>query len=267
MSLAHRAQVFRALARVGATESVAYRTEVVVWLLSTTMPLVMIAFFSAVARDGPIGGYDEARFVAYFLATFVVRSLTGSFVSRQINLEIRDGTLASRLLRPVPPLLAYAAESVGALPVRVAVAVPVALGMLAFLGDGALAHGALGWLLFAASLVGAWLLSLLVSFAVGALAFFMDWSDKVMDAWLAGLFVFSGYTIPVALFPARLRPIVELLPFRFQIGLPVELLTGAHEPADALPLLGRQWLFVAIAALVVRALWRRGVRRFAAYGG
>ncbi len=259
--------MFRALARVGATESVAYRTEVVVWLLSTTMPLVMIAFYSAVARDGPVGGFDQARFVAYFLATFVVRSLTGSFVSRQINLEVRDGTLAARLLRPVHPLLAYAAESVGALPVRVAVAVPVALGMLATLGEGALARGAAAWLAFFASLVGAWLLSLLVSFAVGALSLFMDWSDKVMDAWLAGLFVFSGYTIPVELFPARLRAIVEWLPFRYQIGLPAELLTGAHAPAVALELLARQWLFVALAGLAVRALWRRGVGRFAAYGG
>ena len=267
MSFARRLRVFGALARVGATEGVAYRSEVVVWLLSTTMPLIMIAFFCAVARDGPVGPYGQAQFIAYFLATFVVRTLTGSFVSRQMNLEVRDGTLATRLLRPVHPLVAYAAESVGALPIRIAVAVPVALGMVVGLGQGALAHDPLIGLAFTASLVGAWLLSILVSFAVGALSFFLDWSDKVMDAWLAGLFVFSGYTIPVDLFPAALRPIVEWMPFRYQIGLPVELLVGAHLPGEVLGLLGRQWLFVALAGLGVRALWRRGVGRFAAYGG
>jgi ABC-2 type transport system permease protein len=267
VNVPHTARVFRALLRVGATESIAYRTEVVVWLLSTTMPLVMIAFYTAVVRDGAVGRYGEGEIVAYFLAAFVVRSLTGSFISRQMNLEVRDGTLASRLLRPVHPLLAYTAESVGALPVRIAVAVPIALGMLIFLRRGALAADPVVWLAFFVSLVGAWLLSLLVSFAVGALSFFLDWSDKVMDAWLAGLFVFSGYTIPVDLFPERLRPIVEWLPFRYQIGLPTELLVGAHDRAAALSLVGRQWLFVLGAALVVRFLWRRGVGRFAAFGG
>lgn len=267
MSLARRVHVFGALARIGATEGVAYRTEVVVWLLSTTMPLIMIAFFCAVARDGPVGRYGQAQFVAYFLATFVVRSLTGSFVSRQMNLEVRDGTLATRLLRPVHPLLAYAAESVGALPIRIVVAVPVAVGMLVGLGPGTLTREPLVALAFAASLVGAWLLSILVSFAVGTLSFFMDWSDKVMDAWLAGLFVFSGYTIPVDLFSPRLREVVEWMPFRYQIGLPVELLLGSHTGSEALGLLGRQWLFVSLAALIVRALWRRGIGRFAAYGG
>jgi ABC-2 type transport system permease protein len=267
VSFSHRVRAFRALARVGATEAVAYRTEVVVWLLSTTMPLVMIAFYTAVARDGPLGRWGGSEIVAYFLATFIVRSLTGSFVSRQMNLEVRDGTLTARLLRPVHPLLAYAAEGVGALPIRVAVAVPVAIGMLAGLGPSAFAREPAALLAFAASLLGAWLLSLLVSFAVGALSFFIDWSDKVMDAWLAGLFVFSGYTIPIDLFPERLRAVVDWLPFRYQIGLPVELLIGVHPPREALALLGRQWIMVAAAAWTVRALWRRGVGRFAAYGG
>jgi ABC-2 type transport system permease protein len=267
LSFARRIHVFGALARIGATESVAYRAEVVVWLLSTTMPLIMIAFFCAVAQGGPVGRYGQAQFVAYFLATFVVRSLTGSFVSRQMNLEVRDGTLATRLMRPVHPLLAYAAESVGALPIRIAVAVPVAVGMLVGLGPGALTHEPLMALAFTASLIAAWLLSILISFAVGALSFFIDWSDKVMDAWLAGLFVFSGYTIPVDLFPPRLREVVEWMPFRYQIGLPVELMVGSHAGGEVLGLLARQWAFVALAALIVRALWRRGVGRFAAYGG
>ena len=42
---------------------------------------------------------------------------------------------------------------------------------------------------------------------------------------------------------------------------------GAHGRADALSLVGRQWIFVLVTALIVRVLWRRGLARFAAYGG
>ena len=43
------------LVRVGFAEAVAYRAEMLVWLLSTTMPLVMLALMTAVAREGPVG--------------------------------------------------------------------------------------------------------------------------------------------------------------------------------------------------------------------
>ena len=64
-----------------------------------------------------------------------------------------------------------------------------------------------------------------------------------------------------------LRQIADVLPFRYQIGLPVELLVSAHAPAEAAALVARQWALVGLIACVTIVLWRRGVRRFAAYGG
>ena len=90
---------------------------------------------------------------------------------------------------------------------------------------------------------------------------------KLMDTWLVFFVVFSGYLIPVDLFPHGMRAIVDWLPFRYQIGLPVELLTGAHDVAHALTLLARQWVWVAVGLGITSFLWRRGLRRFAAYGG
>ena len=267
MSLARRIRVFRALTRVGAAEALAYRAEVVTWLLSTTMPLVMAAFFAALARDRPVGRLGEREVGAYFLATFIVRTVTGSFVSRQINLEIRDGTLATRLMRPVHPLLAYTAETLGAFPTRLTVVVPAAVAFAAIFGGQGLARDPAAGPMFALALAGAWALSLLVSFVIGALAFYVDQSDKVMDAYLTGLFVLSGYLVPLELFPPSLRGALDWLPFRYQIGLPVEILVGAHARGEAMALLARQWAMIAVAAALARALWRRGVARFAAYGG
>jgi ABC-2 type transport system permease protein len=257
----------RAFLHQGAVLALAYRADVVVWLLSTTMPLIMIAFFGAVTRDGAIGRYQEPQIIAYFLATFIARSLTASWVSWQINLEVRDGTLGARLLLPVHPLVAYAAESVGGMPVRIAGSVVIAGILLALLGPSAVAHDPVIWLLWCVSIAFAWLLSLFVSFTIGALAFFVDSSAKVMDAWLAGLFVFSGYLIPIDLFPVRVRVWLDWLPFRYQIGLPVELMVGAHDRASAVALVARQLAFVLAAALATYTVWRRGLTRFAAYGG
>src|SRR5579859_6322058 len=105
-------RTMRALLRIGLLETVAYRGELLVWVLTSTMPLIMLALYSAVVEEAPLGRYRGPEVVSYFLSTFIVRQLTSSWISWQINMEVRDGTLATRLIRPVHPLLAYTAESI-----------------------------------------------------------------------------------------------------------------------------------------------------------
>jgi ABC-2 type transport system permease protein len=269
MSLRSTLRATPALLRIGFSEAVAYRAEMFVWFLATTMPLIMLALWDAVARDEPLGRFGQAQFGAYFLATFIVRQLTGSWASWQMNMEVREGTLAIRLLRPVHPLWAYAMENVAAMPMRIVVSVPVAAALLFSVGARELTHSPLMWCLFSLALLGGWLITLMANFAIGALAFFLESSVKVMDIYIAGFFVFSGYLIPIELFPPAVRAIADLLPFRYQIGLPVELVTSAYDANvwGAFEMIARQWLMVLVMFLLTSLVWRRGLRRFAAYGG
>jgi len=57
------------------------------------------------------------------------------------------------------------------------------------------------------------------------------------------------------------------VPFRFMLAFPVETLVGLLSPAQALRQLAAQWAYVAVAFAGALAVWRAGVRRFAAYGG
>ena len=109
------ARALPAMLRAGFASAVAYRSEFLIWILSTNMPLVMLALWSAVARDAPVGRFGESRFRAYFLAALIVRLLTGSWVLWEMNYEVRQGTLGMRLLRPVHPFVSYAADNLAAL--------------------------------------------------------------------------------------------------------------------------------------------------------
>ncbi|MGH2486271.1 MAG: ABC transporter permease [Ktedonobacterales bacterium] len=270
MSLRSGARAFPTLLRIGFADAVAYRAEMLVWVLATTMPLVMLALWTTVAReapDGSVGRYGQAQFTAYFLSTFIVRQLTGSWVFYEMNFEVRQGTLAMRLLRPVHPLLAYTAENLAAIPMRALVSLPVAVAALCLFASSSMTRDPVLWGLWIASVAGAWALTLLVNFAVGCSAFFMESSLKLMDLWLVLFFVLSGYIIPVDLFPPGLRIAIDWLPFRYQLGVPVELMTGACDHGLAMTLLARQWAWVAAASMASAWMWRQGLRRFAAYGG
>jgi ABC-2 type transport system permease protein len=255
------------LLRIGFAEALAYRVEMLVWILSTTMPLVMLAIWHAVARDGPIGRFGTDEMVAYFLAMFIVRQLTGSWSAWLINMEVRDGTLALRMLRPIHPLVSYATASLAELPVRSLLAVPAAVVALVVFGRGELVDDPVLWVAWVLAIVGGWLITLLVNLAIGCLALFVESSAKIMDVWVATYFVFSGYMVPIELFPSAVQEVLQWLPFRYQLGLPVELMTGAHARGAAMTLLTQQWLMAAAMLGMVSLVWRRGVRRFAAYGG
>jgi ABC-2 type transport system permease protein len=265
VNAARAAQVVPALLRAGLLEATASRGPLVVGLLASTPPLIMLAVFSAVARDGPIGRFGEHQVAAYFLSTFIVRQLTGSWASWKINREVRDGTLAARLLRPVHPLLTYGAEGAATILLRALLVLPVVVVLLA--GREPLTHDPVLWIAWVASVVGAWLITLCANLTIGALAFFIERSTKVIDIWLAGYLAFSGFLVPIELFPERLRAVLQWLPFRYQIGLCVELMTGAHGRNEAFSLLARQWAFVALGLALATWVWQRGVVRFAAYGG
>lgn len=267
MSLRRSLGALPTMLRIGFAEAMAYRAEMLVWILSTTMPLVMLAIWHAVARDEPIGRFGGDEMIAYFLAMFIVRQLTGSWSAWAINMEVRQGTLALRMLRPVHPLLAYAADALAALPVRGLLSIPLATVALVWFAGPELETRPALWGIWAAAVLGGWLITLAVNLAIGCLAMLIESSTKVMDVWLALYFVFSGYTLPVELFPSWLRGIVDWLPFRYQLGLPVELMTGAYDVGTGLVMLARQWIVVAATFGVVALVWRAGVRRFAAFGG
>jgi len=254
------------LLRTGFAEAVAYRAEFLIWMFSTNMPLVMLALWAAVARSGPVGAYTQKGFAAYYLATLLVRLLTGSWVVWEMTMEIRSGTLALRLLRPIHPLLAYSAENLAAVPMRSIVAIPLIVIFLWNVRDQ-LAGDPLIWVLLAPALLGAWLLTFLVMAIIGTLGLWLESATSLFEAWLGISSILSGYLIPLDLFPGSVRAVALVLPFRFLLSFPVELALGRVDRAQALLLLAAQWGYVAVALLATRTLWRAGLRRYAAYGG
>jgi ABC-2 type transport system permease protein len=265
--LLRAARAYPALLRVGFAEALAYRAELVVWMLTTTMPLVSLALWSAVAEAAPVGRFTQARFAAYFLATLVVRQVTGSWIVWEMNQDIRTGALARRLLKPVHPLFTYSAENLSAVPLRAALSLPLAVLTLVVLEPGALPTAPARVAALLVSLLGAWLINFLTSAMVGTLAFFLESSTAVYEIWLVAFMLLSGYLVPLQLFPPWLASLSRALPFRYTLAFPVELMTGMLDPDDLLRDLSAQWAYVAGTGAAALLGWKAGLRRYAAFGG
>ena len=69
MQVGHAVRAFPTLFRVGLAEMIAYRAEFIIWILTTNMPLVMMALWTAVAAEGPVGRFDSKAFQALLQST------------------------------------------------------------------------------------------------------------------------------------------------------------------------------------------------------
>jgi ABC-2 type transport system permease protein len=266
-SLARTVGVIAALARVAFAMAVAYRSQFIVWILATNTPLVMLALWSSVAEEAPFGNFGQRKFVAYFLVALVVRLLTGTWVVWEMNLEIKDGTLSQRLLRPVHPFLAYAVDNLAAVPLRGLVSIPVALVVVCTVARSELSRDPVLWLAAPCAVLGAWLISFAAMLAIGALGLFWESSIALWDLWFSFYFVFSGYLFPLALIPSWLGRWVAASPFPYTLAFPVETMLGMVSRADAFTGLAIQWSYGAGFLAVALWIWRRGLVRYAAYGG
>ena len=269
--LASAVKAFPTLLRIGVAEVVAYRAEFLVWILTTNMPLVMLALWHAVAADGPVGRFDQSQFTAYYLGVLVVRLATSNWMAWQMSMEIRDGTLSAKLLRPIHPLYAFAADHLSAIPMRILVVSPIVAVMIATSWDHLARHDPSLVVVLLASLVGAWLLTFFSMVLLGSVAFYVDSAMGVFELWIGLHGLFSGYLIPLEVLDGWLGgwvgKLAAVLPFRFMLAFPVETLVGLLSPAEALRQLAAQWLYVALTGVLAVRVWRAGVRRFAAFGG
>lgn len=254
------------LLRIGVAETVAYRAEFLVWLLVTTLPLVMLALWTSVASEGPFRGYSSDAFVAYYLSGLIVRNVTGSWVGWQISEEIRLGTMSMRLLRPLHPYVAFAMSHVAAIPFRVVVALPVAVILLVSSGASALTTEPLQLALLAPSLALGWMINFNLVFMLGSVSFWATKTMALMNVYFAMFSLFSGYLLPIPLLPSLIGDFAEVLPFRYGFSAPLELMTRHLDGEQLATIVGGQigWAAVTLASALV--LWRAGVRRFEAVG-
>lgn len=259
-------RAFPTMLRIGFQELVAYRGEVLIWILSTTMPLIMYAVWSTIAQAGPVGRFDEATFAAYFLSTLVVRQLTSCWIVWELNYAIRTGSFSTLLLRPVSPIAYYAAENLGALPFRFLVLLPVVGGAWLLLPNlpFQLTPGRIALYFFTTFL--AWLLIFLFQAIFGLLALYTEQSLSFQEAWFGLWAMLSGYLVPLELMP-QVAVFARWLPFRAMGSLPTEILLGHLSGTDLALSIFAQLGWVVLTLILMRLVWARALLRYEAFGG
>jgi ABC-2 type transport system permease protein len=242
-----------------------YRAEIVIWMISGSLPLVMMAMWIGLAADGPVGGYGASDFAAYFLAVFLVRQLTVVWVVWELDREIRLGELSPKLLLPIDPLWKHAIENLAEKVVRLPlVVVPVLAGLWWAGAQLPLTVASLGG--FVLLLTGAWMIRFFQQYATGLLTFWTDQTVGLERVWFSVSLVLSGALAPLDLFPDRVRALLPYTPFPYLVDVPVRALLGQLTGPELLQAFVVQAAWGSAFIIGSRWLWRHGLRRYGAVG-
>lgn len=243
-----------------------YRAGMVIWILANILPLVMMTVWLSLARSGPVGSYGAGDFVSYYLAILLVRQLTTVWVAWDLDREIRLGELSPKLLRPINPIHDHIALNLADKVFRTFTVVPLIAAAALLVPGTRYATEPVHLAGFGISLAGAWAVRFLSQYCIGLLSFWITQSLALNEMWYAGLLMLGGVIAPLDLFPPGVKEWVPLLPFRYMLSLPVEILLG-RLGSDGL----RRSLMIQAAWVIAwwglyKVLWKKGVRRYGAVG-
>jgi ABC-2 type transport system permease protein len=240
-----------------------YRAELLFWVLSGTLPLILMGVWIRASQGGQFG-LSPLDFTRYFLAVFLVRQFTVVWVIWEFEREVVEGKLSFRLLQPLDPgwhhFASHFAERFARLPFAI---ILIALFFLLY-PQSVWLPSLSNLLLCLITVVMAFVLRFVTQYAFAMFAFWIERAYALEQFWFLFYLFLSGMIAPLEVFPPAVRQVVLWTPFPYMINFPASILIGlpVNVGQGLLVMLGWTLLFWGLG----RWLWRRGLRQYSGMG-
>lgn len=214
------------------------------------------------------GDYSQAELLTYVLISSLFSSTAFVYGMHTIADEINFGDLTNYLLRPIN----YFGYWISRL---------AAERSLLLIGGG-LQVLFLLWLFSSSSFIfqtNVWHLFQTVVLFIGSIVLiqtldfigglFSFWTNKGHGPrWLITIFIqfLSGSYLPLDTLPDPVRAVLAWTPFPSVIFAPLQAYLGRMDTSAWLISVLVQWFWIGIMTLILRVLWRKGLRVYGAYG-
>lgn len=243
--------------------SVEYRAELIFWVLSNSLPIILMGVWTQAAQGGNFG-LTSIDFVRYFLAVFIVRQLSVVWVIWEFEREVVEGKLSPRLLQPIDPVWHHITNHISERFARIPFTIFLVLLFFLLYPQAFWIPSFGNLLLFLLASGMAFALRFVIQYTFAIFAFWTERANAIENLWFLFYLFLSGYIAPLEVFPEPLRQIVLLTPFPYLMNFPASLLVGV--PVDVgrgfLSMIGWFLLFLGLN----RIFWRLGLKRYSGMG-
>lgn len=249
-----------------------YRINFLISLISAAYPIFIQTFLWTAIFQGSgqevVYGYTYRQMIAYtFLAGLVTRIVRTGF-EYEIMDDVKNGKYSKFLVQPLGyfpyRLCSYFGQKAPNLAMILAILVIVLIGLNAFWG---VSLEFVRILAFLVTLALAVTLNFLIFYCVSSVAFWIVEIGFLFEGIRIVTVLLSGGIFPLEVFGARFVQVMNLLPFKYTVNYPINVLNGRLAPAEIAGGMVIQCLWIAASWVLANFLWRVGGRRYVAVGG
>lgn len=244
-----------------------YRANLAIWILSLIAePIIYMTIWTTIAQQGgSVQGITAGEFAAYYITWMLARHFAVTLSPEAISWRVRSGTFSGLLMRPVHPIHADVGENIG----YKLVALPIIL--LAMLGLALVFPPTftLQWwtvLAFIPAMMLAFFIRFLSHWILGLIAFWTTRASAIYEMFFVAEIFLTGRLAPLELLPDWIITLASVLPFRWMLSFPVEVLLGRIAPQDLWVGFGAQLIWLAIMLVLLNIVWKAATRHYSAVG-
>ncbi len=195
----------------------------------------------------------------------LVNQFTYTWIMYEYEYRVRQGYLSTALVKPVHPIHSDIADNLSSKLITLPILLVVA-AVLALVFHPTAAFNLWAILAFIPALMLAFLVRFLLEWTLALAAFWTTRVSAINQVYFVLILFLSGQIAPLTLFPRWLQVVANILPFRWMLGFPVELVLGRLTPLQTVEGIAVQVAWVLISLGLVRLVWRAGVRVYSAVG-
>lgn len=254
-------------AKVGLLQELQFKVVFFLQLLGFLIePIVLLVVWRTVSlQTGSIGSYTPDEIVAYYVVWTLVRAMNLALTPYVWEWWIQFGRVSHMLMHPTS---VYWRSTMNFAGMKI-------LWFLAWLPIGGTLflvfrpNIVFTWRTFVfgfVSLWGAYFVRASYQFLLGLIGFWTTRVAALFEVIFMSEILLSGRLVPMAIMPAWVQSISDVLPFKWTFQFPIEAIIGRLDTADVY----RGWVFQAgwILVLVtsISLVWKKAVRRYTAVG-
>jgi len=226
------------------------------------MKMVWTALYRQNAGPAGVPLHAVLTYTCVALLMSLVLEIDGT---RAIREKVREGTIATDLMKPISLPLYFFSDGVGMTLLHAVLIVPALVLALLIVHVDVPAPPVLA--AFALSFALGYLVNFVLNFLMNSVAFWTleTFAIQLMVRWASDLL--SGQIVPLIFFPGVLERIVLALPFAAIYSTPLLIYLGTIPPSGYARAFALQLLWFAVFALLGWAMWRAARRRVVVQGG
>jgi ABC-2 type transport system permease protein len=226
------------------------------------MKSVWTALYAQNAAPAGVSLHAVLTYTAVALLMSLVLELDGT---RQIRDKIREGTIATDLMKPISLPFYFFSDGIGMTLLHALLIVPALLVSLLIVHIDVPSPAVLA--VFALSFLLGYLVNFLMNFLMNCVAFWTleTFAVQLMVRWMSDLL--GGQVVPLIFFPGVFQKIVLALPFAAIYSTPLLIYLGQIPPSGYAAALALQTGWFAAFALLSWLIWNAAQRRVVVQGG